>query len=236
MPEYVRQRPRVLPVVHVLDAAHAVDQSRVALGAGADGVFLIDHGGSVENTHACVRAVQDYAPEAFIGVNLLSQLLPRAVRTVAPWAISALWSDDAGIDEGLAPEDQPAGAALAEAVADSGFAGEVFGGVAFKYQRTVPDDALGRAVRAAAPWLDVVTTSGPGTGAAASMEKLSAMRAGLPPGKRLGVASGVTPETVAEVLTVVDDVLVASSICADFHTFDQARLEALLEHAHSGRH
>ena len=92
-----------------------------------------------------------------------------------------------------------------------GWAGLYFGGVAFKYQRTVPDSLLPDAARQATPWVDVITSSGPGTGYAASVEKAKALRSGA--GRHpVALASGVSPENVAGFLPYVDAYLVASEI------------------------
>ena len=222
---------RILPVVHISDPAQAVEQSHIAVDVGADGIFLIDHSGDLARLGEAAHAVRDALPESWIGLNFLGFTLPDAVREAARLGVDAVWSDSSGLDERKEVSDQPAGALLRKAVSDSGFAGEVFGGVAFKYQRPVPDEDLTSAARVGSAWLDVVTTSGPGTGSAAPLSKLAALRSGMSDGKRLAVASGVTPDTVADVLTYVDDVLVASSVCADFHHFDARLLEALVRRA-----
>ena len=67
-----------------------------------------------------------------------------------------------------------------------------FGGVAFKYQRHVED--LDTACRIAARYMDVVTTSGPGTGRGRHQQNLADEM--VLDNKPLAIASGITPENV----------------------------------------
>lgn len=100
-----------------------------------------------------------------------------------------------------------------------------FGGVAFKYQRHVED--FESACRVATRYMDVVTTSGPGTGHAAEVEKIRRMKAalGVIP---LAIASGVTPENVADYLPHADCFLVATGISRSFTELDPARVRSLI--------
>ena len=75
----------------------------------------------------------------------------------------------------------------------------------------MPESLLPDAARRAKPWMDVITSSGPGTGYAASVEKAKALRSGAG-AHPLALASGVSPENVDGFLPYVDAFLVASEI------------------------
>jgi len=98
-------------------------------------------------------------------------------------------------------------------------------GVAFKYQRPVED--LASAARIAMRYMDVVTTSGPGTGIAAEREKIVAMREATGDFP-LAIASGITPDNVGDYLEVADCFLVATGISRSFSEIDAGRLHRLL--------
>jgi len=104
--------------------------------------------------------------------------------------------------------------------------GLLFGGVAFKYQREVAPDQLGRAAAAARPFMDVVCTSGPGTGKEADVGKIAALRAGLGDGA-LALASGVTVDNVASYLPHVNAFLVGTGIEVELGVLDPARVQRL---------
>ncbi|MBI2566855.1 MAG: hypothetical protein HYV63_07490 [Candidatus Schekmanbacteria bacterium] len=101
-----------------------------------------------------------------------------------------------------------------------------FGGVAFKYQRHVED--LEAACRVAARYMDVVTTSGPGTGHAAEVEKIRRMKQTLG-STPLGIASGIAPENIGHYLAHADCFLVATGISRSLTELDPARVLALVQ-------
>ena len=116
--------------------------------------------------------------------------------------------------------------AIRSARQQSGWRGLYFGGVAFKYCRRV--EQLEAAARIAIRYMDVVTTSGPGTGKAAEPDKLRRMRQALG-SFPLALASGVTPENVTDYLPYVDCFLVATGISKSFTELDPAKLATLVE-------
>ena len=114
----------------------------------------------------------------------------------------------------------------------SGWTGSYFGGVAFKYQRTPTD--LEQTCRAATRFVDVVCTSGPGTGAAADVDKIAQIRdvIGDHP---LAIASGITPSNVVDYLDLVDVFMVATGISRSFDQLDAALTSELVRHVQDYR-
>ena len=122
-----------------------------------------------------------------------------------------LWVDNAGVIESGDSPDAKRFQVLREM---SGWKGIYFGGVAFKYQKEVSDPA--KAALAAVPFVDVITTSGKGTGFAPDVEKIRKMKVAV--GEHpLAIASGTTPENVHLYKDYVDCFLVATGI-SDSHT------------------
>src|SRR4051812_33689705 len=155
-----------LPVIHVEGLDQALRNAELARGAGADGVFLINHRMDHEELLRIHPLVAAAFPGWWVGVNCLGLGPEEGFRRVTP-QVTGVWADNAMIREGDAA--QPDAERVVAARRASGWPGLYFGGVAFKYQRPVAD--LAAAARAAARHMDVVTTSGPGTGRAASPEK-----------------------------------------------------------------
>lgn len=60
--------------------------------------------------------------------------------------------------------------------------------------------------------LDITTTSGPGTGMAADLDKVIKIKQIITPGKQMALASGVNAENVVACLPYVDYFVVASSV------------------------
>ncbi|MBN1854570.1 MAG: hypothetical protein JW829_17695 [Pirellulales bacterium] len=204
------RRSRVfLPVIHPVSKKTALDSIQTAVQSGVDGIFLINQGMSYDQVLEFIPEVQRLYEDLWIGVNILGPEPEEVVDLVADLPVGGIWSDNADIDE--QSELQPAGERFQQARQRTGWAGLYFGGVAFKYQRHVADTLLPDAAKNARPWMDVITSSGPGTGYAASVEKAKALRSGAGT-HPLALASGVSPENVAKFLPYVDAYLVASEI------------------------
>ena len=213
-------RVTVFPVVHLIDAHHAVAQTAVARDAGAEGVFLINHNsGGWRVLAEVVRAVRE-AHDGFVGVNALD-LDPATAFAEFAHLADGIWVDNAGIDERSGDQLQ------ADLINDAraGFNGLYFGGVAFKYQRPVED--LGAAAALASRYMDVVCTSGPGTGQEVDVDKIATMSAAAT--VPLAVASGVSVDNLEPLARAgASYFLVATSIAASWNDLDPERTRALL--------
>ncbi|HUJ63323.1 MAG TPA: hypothetical protein VLX92_32715 [Kofleriaceae bacterium] len=218
----------LLPVVHPVGRDEALASIRTVRDAGCKGLFLIDQGMPEDEVLALVMEVRAQHPALWIGVNLLSrrpaEALGRALEA-CDGRIDGIWSDNAGIDERVS--DQPAAEPLVAVRRARGWNGLYFGGVAFKYQRAVAPADLARTAGIAARYMDVVCTSGPGTGKAAEVDKLRAMHDGIGDGA-IGLASGVTAENVRAYMPYASAFLVGTGIEASFGVIDRGKLAALL--------
>jgi len=220
--------PVLLPVVHPVDRDTALRSIDVVRAAGCKGLFLINQGMSSREVLQLVRDVRARDPELWIGVNLLDHRAPDALSDALDQCdgrIDGIWADNAHIDEHSAA--QPRAEEFVATRRARNWNGLYFGGVAFKYQRDVASADLPRSAAVAARYMDVVCTSGPGTGQAADVDKVCAMREGLGDGA-LALASGVTPENVRAYMPYVDAFLVGTGIEESFGVIDKTKLAALL--------
>lgn len=216
----------VFPVVHAASLDQVLRNVEVALHAGCPGVFLINHAVDSAELLEFHAAVLARFPGAWVGVNCLD----RVPTWVGPHRdVQGLWTDNARVDE-RKDEQEVAGRIAHELRAVSGWEGIHFGGVAFKGQRKVRPEHLSDAARKAAPYVDVVTTSGPGTGEAADVGKIQTMKEALGD-HPLAVASGITPDNVRDYAPHADAVLVASGISRDFENLDPDLVRRLLGEA-----
>lgn len=224
--------PAVLPVVHVRDARQTLRNIVTLRREGAHGVFLINHDFEHEALIPVIRDVRRAHPDLFLGVNFLGvtgrdafPLLGELQADGCP--VDAYWADDARIDERVA--EQSEADAIDAVRAASGWTGLYFGGTAFKKQRVVAPEDYARAAAIACRHMDVVTTSGIATGAAADVSKIDVFRAACGD-HAIAIASGVTPDNVAHYTADVDAILVATGInlTDDFYNIDPARLGTLL--------
>lgn len=213
---------RVWPVIHLHTVAQAVANARIDQAAGAHGVFLIHMSGDDDMIEPAGRAISEQCPGLVVGANYLSLSATQALERSLAAGFAATWSDAPGVHSTGVNESARA---LASRVRQHP-GHEFFASVAFKYQEPDPDP--GKAASAALSLDMIPTTSGPATGQAPAIEKLQAIRASIGPSAALALASGVTPENVAQLVPCLSDILVATGISADFHTFDPARLSRLM--------
>lgn len=217
----------LLPVIHPVSATAARENARLAHQVGCRGIFLINQGTDEAGVFSLVLEIRREFPSLWVGVNILGEA-PADVLTrglaACEGRLDGIWTDNAGVTS--APK-APLAAAFWSARVAARWHGLYFGGTAFKYQPDVAAADLPAVARRAGGYMDAVCTSGPGTGLAASIDKVERMREGLDDTKALALASGVTPDNVTTYLPYVDAFLVGTGIEREFGVFDQDRLEAV---------
>ena len=119
---------------------------------------------------------------------------------------------------------------IRKAQEESRWQGLYFGGVSFKYQRRVDD--LEKASTIAMNYMDVVTTSGPGTGEAADTTKIKRLKKAFG-NFPLAIASGITVENVEYYLDYADCFLVATGISRTWAELDEDLVKLLVEKVRS---
>ena len=227
-------RAIILPVIHVLDHDQASRNVATAMEGGCPGVFLINHDFEKEKLLPIIKSVRAEYPDYWIGVNflavtgefafpILAQLQADGVR------VDGYWADDACMDERRAVDDQIDATRIAAVRQQSGWQGLYVGGTAFKKQREVEPDQYGYSAQLATGYMDVVVTSGIATGHAADVGKIKTFRENCGD-TALGVASGITPDNVAEYMQDVDLFMVATGINleGDFYNIDPTKLQTLM--------
>lgn len=205
------KRNTLLIVVHVESEDQALRNVKIAFDGGADGVFLINHSVPASKLSQCYNFIRSKFPKEWIGLNWLDLSPSEGLNRMCP-SMDGMWVDNAGIQDeenGGAKEAKEFAATRGRWEKERGCSFLLFGGVAFKYQQPVHN--LGLVTQTAALYVDVITTSGNGTGMAPDIDKIRAMRraAGDHP---LAVASGITPENVMPYKEYVNCFLVATGV------------------------
>ncbi len=227
-----KNSPIVFPVIHVLDAEQVDRNIKRAMKAGAAGCFLINHHFNGDQLIPILKVARENWPEYWLGVNFLGYSPPESFAALGSLSrggceIDACWVDNAGIETSVGAQS-PA-AAFGTQRKQFGWSGLYFGGTAFKYQAHVSAENNERVAISAAQFMDVVTTSGPGTGVAADPQKIASFRSALGD-VPLAIASGISAENV-HIFRDADCFLVASSInrTGDFFEIDENRLNRLID-------
>jgi predicted TIM-barrel enzyme len=213
--------PKVYPVIHFLDRDIAFSEAQKALDAGADGIFLINHQGDDMELLSVACAIKVKHPQLPVGVNFLSMTGLDAAIMARKFGLPMVWGDDVGVDsKGLTDLGLSVQAQKVAGADDFG----VFASVAFKYRPHEPNPELAAKNALAAGFIP--TTSGSGTGSAPELDKIITMSKAT--GGVLAVASGMTPENVADFAPYLSHVLVATGVAIDEHRMDVDKLKLLI--------
>lgn len=228
----------VYPVVHINDTAIAIKQGELALGLGADGIYLIDHNGETEPIFETMAQIRANCPDSFIGINLLGYSTDAVYRMVGRVSSgnrlllpSAVWVDNVeqNREDPVSFLKQKNGLPGLNSV-------RLLGGIAFKYTGTFTEDpeCAAAEVKRLREAVDVITTSGAGTGKAPTIEKLRAVKQAAG-NKPVAVASGISAQNIREFVGLVDQILVSSSIETYPYSgiFDEAKLKELIDIVHA---
>jgi len=227
--EVFKERHAVLPVVHVTNTEQAIKNVGIALEQGADGVFLFSTvGRSLKDLNIVHAGVKRQFPDFWVGVNYHDLVDdPIEVFPSLKPDINGVWLEDAQIN--------PLGQGQLEALRinmareDSGWTGLYFGGVAFKYRDRVSEKDLRGVAQVATKYMDVVTTSGDGTGHPPEVSKIETMRDGVGD-YPLAIGSGMSENNIFKYLELADAFLVSSSLLVPYtEDFDPAKVKALVQ-------
>jgi len=186
-------KTEIIPVIHMLNENQVLTNVKTCVECGIEKVFIINHVVSVVDLVKCALRVKQENPGLWVGVNMLG--IPTHIALTNPLEVDGLWCDAT-----ISPD---------QAKSIRRFKGIFFGGLAFKYQPQPKDLKL--ACEESSLSTDVSTTSGPGTGKAADVEKIKAIREYLG-SHPMAIASGVSAQNIDNYKGIVDYLLVASSI------------------------
>lgn len=224
--EVFKNHHTILPVIHVESPNQAIRNTALAAKEGADGVFLIQMNGNNGLLMDSYKETRLQFQRMFIGVNFNGVSLELALEHLDK-TVSGIWSDNAMIDEHSIT--QHSASLISKKINEVQWNGIYFGGVAFKYQRAVAQEDLTMAAIKAIPYMDVVTTSGEGTGSAPDLEKIRIMKRALDQ-VPLAIASGITPDNVRSFMPYADSFLVATRILSTgTEDFDPVKLRDLVQ-------
>ena len=219
-----RGKHTVLIVVHAEDRFQTLRNVDIAKNGGTDGVFLVNHSIRANKLVEIYDTVRRRHPTWWVGVNFLDLPNRIAIWQAGKSNVSGIWLDKTDIKEDC---HDPSVEARNIQTWQNNLASQavLFGGVAFKYQKTVSDP--GRCAKLASAHFDVVTTSGEGTGKAADIGKIRIMKEAVGD-HPLAIASGITPENVGDYLPYADCFLVATGVSNSHADLDPERVSLLV--------
>lgn len=234
-----KNKKTLLPVIHVVNEEDTLYNINLINKYNIEGCFLISHGDLDYNELIKLGTkIKNDNPNLWIGYNFLDIEEEKIFNTLKELKFfpDGIWLDNSFV--GLKGCND-----IVEQMnrdlffyRTSGFNGLYFGGFAFKYQRQ--PESLEKATREAVSKLNVITTSGTGTGKSADIDKIKTIYKnsimldaviGKEVFKPIGIASGITVDNVKDYLPFVDNFLVATGISKTDTLFDEDKLKILNE-------
>lgn len=211
----------IIPVLHVLSEIQVIENLDILKKLDLNKVFIIGHSGKYTVAENLITILKIAKEKSFwCGCNFLNYDPIEILKTYNTCGFDALWYDDsyAGINNNKTKEIFDTRNIYNENI-------ELYGGVAFKYCQQ--PKSLDEACIEASKYMDVVVTSSLSTGVAANINKVNDMRNYTDKNKRLGIASGITPENVNDYNA--DIFLVSTGVSKDFYNFDEKKLSQLIK-------
>lgn len=207
----------LLAVIHCEGPDHTYRNAKIAKDNGAHGIFLINHSFHAKSEQrskdlmSWYRLVREQFPDYWIGVNLLGVPLEE-ISDYVTRSVNGIWTDRSGVPNAQWKAEHPNQTCAAKnfLAEQKDWPGIYFGGTAFKYTGLEHDDPATAALEAM-PYMDVITTSGDGTGSAPMTQKLKAMREAIGDFP-LANASGNSIDNAPQFCEYVDCLITASSL------------------------
>lgn len=233
-----KHRHAIIPVIRACDQVQVLTNAEWAYYAKADGVFLINQTRrgiyGLRDLSTWANAIKRHFPDWWVGINFLGKPIEHTFLELHKWEgiINGVWADNAGISE--TDPTQPAANALkkfAEAHCNPRgvYKRQYFGGVAFNPPEPVKD--LAALCKAAMPFVDVLTTSGPKKGeeASASVEKIKTIREAVGKDFPIAIASGISELNITNYLPYADCFLVSANISDNYEYFNADAIRKLVK-------
>jgi len=218
----------LLPVIHCETVEQTLYNCDMCFRNKICGVWLICHSAKYPELIRIIGKVREKYPSGkyWIGANFLD-LYPQKIHKILSdneVELDGIWIDNSYIND--EEEFQNIPELMRMTRFKFGWKGLYFGGTAFKYQSQPKN--LAKCVTLAKDYMDVVCTSGSGTGRAMSVEKAVVFEKyckGVP----VAVASGLSVGNAALFSQYVNCFMTATSILrqGDFHNFDEQKLRQL---------
>jgi hypothetical protein len=208
---------KLIAVIHIISngsnsyEAHCLKQATIAFENGAFGVFLTIGEIGITNSEiiSCYEIIRNQYPSKFIGINFMCDPI-LAIRDI-PITADAIW-----IDKGIGSTTNfDALEQIKSALVEKNWNGLHFGGFYFKGNNgTIKyDDSFYSICKNINKYMDIATTSGPGTGVGIELERLIMFNKSL--GSPLALASGITASNIESFVPYAEYFIVGTGIEID---------------------
>lgn len=213
---------KIIPVIHHVDSKLTLEQAKIVSDSKAFGIFLISMTGDNEHLPMLAKVIKSRYPHLKLGTNLLGNTALETVKINLDFELDMSWSDEPIIHGNkISPEANE----ISNLVKNKHL---FFNSVAFKYQKEDPNPK--QATLNSYNLGFIPTTSGQATGKAANLDKISKMAEAIQV-KKMGLASGLTPNNIKDYLPYIEYGLVSTGISKNFHEIEPKLLALMIDNS-----
>lgn len=213
---------KTIPVIHHQSHEISMRNAEIAHNLNCHGIFVISMDGDDTAAADSAENIKQQFPEMKVGVNLLRLSQTNAIKISISRGLDMTWHDAYPNDNIFEIKE------LLEKHKH-----EYFASFAFKGQFPSAFSAVTEAHQLSLHNF-IPTTSGAGTGVAASLKKINDIHEYLKDyvtDHKLALASGLTPKNIANYSHMITHALVNTGISSDFYNFDYNLLEAFIKNS-----
>ena len=212
----------IIPVIHHIDSKTTLEQAKLISEHNCYGLFLISMTGDNEHLPMLAKVIKSRYPHLKLGTNLLGNTALETVKINLDFELDMSWSDEPIIHGNkISPEANE----ISNLVKNKHL---FFNSVAFKYQKEDPNPK--QATLNSYNLGFIPTTSGQATGKAANLDKISKMAEAIQV-KKMGLASGLTPNNIKDYLPYIEYGLVSTGISKNFHEIEPKLLALMIDNS-----
>jgi len=213
----------LIVALHSKSVSHALEWAEIAYQNGAHGVAVVTH--FIESTEwlDAIEKIKEKYPYHKAILNII-QLDPKLIfeamtlpNTIFP---DGIWTDKS---DWIKPGNENWADMTLKIQEEMWREWLYFGWLDFKYQGPLAESDYPKAIAQAKKYLDVITTSGPGTGEAADVEKVKKIK-NLAWDFPFALASGVDAHNIKGYIEYVDAFIVATGISKDYYNLDPEKV------------
>jgi len=173
-----------------------------------DGVWIESANCDADVLHDVIAEFKAAYPGRWIGINLIGETFMAVVEFLKKSTPDGIWMDRSYLTDA---DYQTLPNLVLDFFNRSGWQGLYFGGVLFKYVNTqFADDA--KLCQNAREYMDVLTTSGAGTGIAIDKDKLVKIKSSVGDKQVVAVASGITADNIDMIKDYCDIYMLRTAI------------------------
>lgn len=214
---------KIIPVIHHVDSKLTLEQAKIVSDSKAFGIFLISMTGDNEHLPMLAKVIKSRYPHLKLGTNLLGNTALETVKINLDFELDMSWSDEPILHgDNISPD----AIEISEIIKNSHHL--FFNSVAFKYQKIDPKPEVSTINSYNLGFIP--TTSGEATGKAANLDKISKMAEALQV-KKMGLASGLTPNNIKDYFPYIEYGLVSTGISKNFHEIEPKLLALMIDNS-----